>query len=119
MGVCSGADTNISAEIGSFNVTAPQAGLNNKFSVEPRSDPRRATALEMGEQGTKTLRSQTACFIHQSVPNLDEWCAAKEEPEHVCHDVIADHTGNWDDEPRWEKNKTIRKCQDQTTPRLK
>ena len=82
------------------------------------SEPQQATKLEMTEHRTKTQRSQNASFVHQSVTNLDEWCAAEEESEHVCHDVIADHTGNWDDEPRWEKNQTIGKYQDQTTPRL-
>lgn len=61
----------------------------------------------MGEHRTKTQRSQNVCFVYQSVTNLDERCAAEEEPEHVRHDVIADHAGNWDDEPRWEKNQTI------------
>jgi len=83
------------------------------------SDPQKGTKLEMRKHRSKTQRSQNVCFVHQSVTNLDEGGAAEEEPKHVCHDVIADHTGDWDDEPRWEKNQTIGKCQDQTTPRLK
>lgn len=59
------------------------------------------------------------CFVHRSVTNLDERRAAEEEPEHVGHDVVADHTGNRDDEPRWEKSQSTGECQDQTTPRLK
>lgn len=31
--------------------------------------------------------------------DLDERSAAKEEPKHVGHDVVTDHTGNWNDEP--------------------
>lgn len=31
--------------------------------------------------------------------DLDERGAAKEETEHVGHDVVTDHTGNWHDEP--------------------
>lgn len=46
-------------------------------------------------------------FVHQSVTNLDERSAAEEEPEHVGHDVIADHTGNRDNEPGWEKSQSI------------
>lgn len=72
----------------------------------------------MRDHRAKTQRSQKGCFVPQNVPNLDEWRAAKEEAKHVCHDVIADHTGNWDNEPGWEKNQAIGKCQDKT-PRLK
>lgn len=31
--------------------------------------------------------------------NLDERGAAEEEAKHVGHNVIADHTGNWHNEP--------------------
>lgn len=55
-------------------------------------------------------------FVQYRITNLDERGAAKEEPKHVCHDVIADHTGNWDNEPRWAKNQTVGKYQNQTIP---
>lgn len=31
---------------------------------------------------------------------LDEWGPTKEEAKHIGHDVITDHTGNGDNEPR-------------------
>lgn len=31
--------------------------------------------------------------------HLDERGAAEEEAEHVGHDVVTDHAGNWHDEP--------------------
>lgn len=40
--------------------------------------------------------------------NLNQWGASKEEPKHVRHDVIADDTGNGDDEPKARRGKEPR-----------
>lgn len=30
---------------------------------------------------------------------LDEWGPPEEEPEEIGHDVVADHDGDWNNEP--------------------
>lgn len=67
--------------------------------------------------GSTGLRPKVQRFVSQNVPNLDERCAAEEEPEHVGHDVIADHTGDGDNEPAGDKGQTIGKCQHHTRAR--
>lgn len=37
--------------------------------------------------------------MNSETTDLDERGAAEEETEHVGHDVITDHTGNWHNEP--------------------
>lgn len=39
---------------------------------------------------------------------LDEWCSAEEKPKHVGHDVVADHTGNGNNEPIQRERERIK-----------
>lgn len=34
---------------------------------------------------------------------LDQWSPPKEESKQIGHDVVADHNGDWDNEPREQK----------------